>query len=223
MERFQSVGFFKVCCRAFSGFFQNLYSGSTAQQLALLTTVSDALSGVGDISDRTSDTPQGLEYTIQCQLHENKPYLICCCAINIESSVCVSLFCNVTGIECSENTGKKLRPLEQQMAFVANFLLRGIPTYFTNCFSGSFMCSNGDKGDHVVPTIYQGVEQRSLSQSFAFTWSQNIFHYTLIACYVYQRKTFWNVLFWQFDLNILYKWFLRILKSFLPNCSSNSC
>ena len=165
MERFQSVGFFKVCCRAFSGFFQNLYSGSTAQQLALLTTVSDALSGVGDISDRTSDTPQGLEYTIQCQLHENKPYLICCCAINIESSVCVSLFCNVTGIECSENTGKKLRPLEQQMAFVANFLLRGIPTYFTNCFSGSFMCSNGDKGDHVVPTIYQGVEQRSLPRS----------------------------------------------------------
>lgn len=56
-------------------------------RLALLTTVSDALNSVGDISDSTSDTPQGLEYTIQCQLHENEPYLICCCAINIESNV----------------------------------------------------------------------------------------------------------------------------------------
>ena len=155
------------------GFSRTLCPGRTAQQLALLTTVTDALNSVGDISDRTSDTPQGLEYTIQCQLHENKPYLICCCAINIESTVCVSLFCNVTRIECSENTGRKLRPLEQQMAFVANFLLRGFPTYFIvliDCFSGSFVFKWRHEGRSRSANNLPGGSPKA-SFSFAFTSS----------------------------------------------------
>lgn len=168
------MGFFKVCCVVFSGSFQNLCSASTAQQLALLTTVTDALNSVGDISDRSSDTPQGLEYAIQCQLHVNKPYPICRCVINIDSSVCVGLFCNVTRIVYSQSRERNYARLSrEELLWQSSYCVVFRPALeIVSVFPG--LCSNGDEGDHVEPTIYRGVQQKPFSQ-FAFYIVPNYF------------------------------------------------